>query len=106
LAYRVELTARATRDLQRIYKAINVENSLHADAWFNGLETAILSLGEHPARGAATREDRRLRQILYGDRPNSYRIIYFIHEKTLTVRIRHIRHGARGPFKRPSARRE
>ena len=43
MAYRVDLTERAARDITRIYRTINAENSVQARAWFNGLERVILS---------------------------------------------------------------
>jgi plasmid stabilization system protein ParE len=48
MTYRVELTARASRNLRRIFRLINAESSPQASVWFNGLETAILSLDQHP----------------------------------------------------------
>ena len=98
MAYRVELTARAGRDLRRIYKEIKAEDSGQALAWFNGIEAVILSLDEHPGRGAMIPEDRDLRQVLYGERPHIYRIIYAIDELGQIVRVLHIRHGARQSF--------
>jgi plasmid stabilization system protein ParE len=97
---------RASVDLRRIYRTIGVEHSQQADAWFNGLETAILNLDEMPFRGGKTREDGSLRQILYGERPNRYRIIYFIDEENRLVSVLHIRHGARRPFGRIGYRRK
>jgi plasmid stabilization system protein ParE len=49
MTYRVDLTARAIRNLRRIYRDINATNSGQARTWFNGLEAAVLSLDEHPA---------------------------------------------------------
>ena len=50
MTYRVELTARAGRNLKRIFRHINAESSPQASVWFNELEAAILSLDEHPER--------------------------------------------------------
>ena len=90
--------ARAGRDLRRIYRDINAEDAGQARAWFNGLEAVILSLDEHPGRGAMIPEDRDLRQVLYGERPHIYRIIYAIDEPGRIVRVLDIRHGARQSF--------
>jgi plasmid stabilization system protein ParE len=54
MTYRVELTARAGRNLKRIFRHINAESSPLASVWFNELEAAILSLDEHPERSPAT----------------------------------------------------
>jgi toxin ParE1/3/4 len=98
MAYRVDLTERAARDLRRIYLTIHAENAGQARSWFNGLEKAILSLDEHPARGASTPEDGNLHHLLYGRRRHRYRIIYAIDEPNRTVTVLHIRHGARDAF--------
>jgi toxin ParE1/3/4 len=98
MAYRVELTARAIRDLRHIFLRINADHSPQAAAWFNELETAIFSLDEHPERGPTTPEKKTLRHLLFGKKPNVYRIIYAVHERTLAVRILHIRRGARAAF--------
>jgi plasmid stabilization system protein ParE len=98
MAYRVELTARALRDLRHVFVRINAEHSPQAAAWFGELETVILSLNEHPERGPATPEKRTLRHLLFGKKPHVYRIIYAVHEPARIVRILHVRHGARAPF--------
>jgi plasmid stabilization system protein ParE len=98
MAYRVDLTARAARDLRRIYQTINAEDAPHSRAWFSGLEAAILRLDEHPARGAATPEDHSLRHLLYGRRRHVYRIICTIDDDNQAVTVLHIRHGARDAF--------
>src|SRR5579862_9439176 len=54
MTYCVELTARATRTLKRIFRYINAESSPPAFAWFNELEAAILSLDQHPETRVAT----------------------------------------------------
>jgi toxin ParE1/3/4 len=74
MAYRVDLTERAVRNLRRIYLTINAEDAEQAQAWFNGLEKAVLSLDEHPTRGAPTPEDGNLRHLLYRRRRHRYRI--------------------------------
>jgi toxin ParE1/3/4 len=88
MTYRVELTARASRNLKRI----------QAFVWFNELEAAILSLDQHPERSPATPENRTLRHLLFGKTPNVYRIIFAIDARARVVRVLHIRHGARQPL--------
>lgn len=95
MTYRVELAERAVRDLRRLYQTINADASALAETWFNALEEVILSLDKHPARGAAVPEDRRLRQLLHGRKPNVYRVIYDIDEQNQVVTVLHIRHGRR-----------
>ncbi len=95
MAYRVEVTARAGRDLRRIYRDIHAVYSKEADDWFNGLESLVLSLDEFPGRGAVVPEDPNLRQVLYGNKQVVYRVLYSVDEPAQVVRIIHIRHGAR-----------
>src|SRR5439155_12398011 len=70
MAYGLELTRRASRDVRQIYRRIHAEDSVQASIWFNGLEAMVYSLGEHPERGAITPENRKLRQLLYGNKPH------------------------------------
>jgi plasmid stabilization system protein ParE len=104
MAYRVELTDRAHRDLRSIYRRIHADDSRSAFAWFNGLETLVYSLDEFPNRGAVTPEDENLRHLLYGNKPHVYRIVYRVYERAKKVRVLHIRHGARKAFQWREAR--
>ena len=95
MAYRVDLTVRAARNLRHIYRSIHAQHIGEARDWFNRLEQAILSLDEHPARGVAVPENHHLRQLLYGNKPHIYRVIYAVDERRSVVTVLHIRHGAR-----------
>jgi plasmid stabilization system protein ParE len=99
MEYLVRLTDRALRDMQAIYDRIQAQSSAHAHAWFNGLADAIDSLARHPERSAPTPESKKLRHLLYGPKPDTYRIIYAVDKRSHTVDILHIRHGRRLPFK-------
>lgn len=99
MQYRVEMAERAERDLEEIYSYINADDSDAAADWFNGLEAEILSLAASPKRGTKTRENSTFRQVLYGSKPNVYRIIYAFAELAGVVTVAHIRHGARRPFR-------
>ncbi len=94
MTYRVELTLRAQRDLAGIYAYIRADSSGQAALWFNGLERIILSLAEHPERGSPVPDNRRLRQLLYGNKPHLYRILYAVRRSSGIVYVVHIRHGA------------
>ena len=95
MAYLVNLTARAQRDLAYLYRQINVENSIAALKWYRGLKEAILSLEEQPNRCPATPESDTFRHLLYGNKPHIYRVIYRVVEKHKLVEVIYIRHGAR-----------
>jgi toxin ParE1/3/4 len=98
MAYRVELTGRAKRDLSDLYSHINAGESAAAARWFNGLEEVVYGLEALPRRcplaPEATRARPQLRQLLYGKKPHVYRAIYEIVERRKTVYILTIRHGA------------
>jgi plasmid stabilization system protein ParE len=48
MAYLVNLTARAERDLAHLYREIKAEHSDAALKWYLGFKEAIFSLEEHP----------------------------------------------------------
>lgn len=100
MPYLVNLTARAERDLEYLYTAINAEQSDAALEWYRGMKEAILSLKASPNRCPVTPENPRLRHLLYGRKPHVYRVIYCVGEKRKRVDILHIRHGARRRFTR------
>jgi hypothetical protein len=82
MAYGVEITGRAERDLADIYRRIEAENSPLAAKWFNGMVRAMSSLDRYPKRASITPENRALRHLLYGKKPYVYRIIFKIDEET------------------------
>jgi plasmid stabilization system protein ParE len=98
MAYLVRLTDRALRDLETLYERIQAESSEQANSWFNGLVEAIYSLEQQPERATRTTENRVLRQLLYGGKRNTYRIIFKVRPRARVVDILHVRHGSRAPF--------
>jgi len=95
MAYLVNVTARAERDLDILYARINAESSEAALKWYRGLKNDILSLEKHPNRCPVIRAKDKLRHLLYGRKPHIYRVIYRVLEKQKQVEVLHIRHGAR-----------
>jgi toxin ParE1/3/4 len=109
VAYLVKIMPRAERDLEGLYAALDAGQSDAAFRWFRALERAVFTLEEAPARCPTTPESRKLRHLLYGDKPHVYRVIYRIFERRKEVEILHIRHGAMDQFRledlnRPEAR--
>jgi plasmid stabilization system protein ParE len=98
MRYLVELTERAARDLGRLYRRIDAENSRRARDWFSELEALVFSLDQNPGRGAACPEDGALRQLRFGKRRDVYRIIYSIDEERGIVTVLHIRRCAQAAF--------
>jgi len=101
MAYLVNLTARAERDLAQLYGEINAAHSDAALKWYRGLKEAILGLEEQPKRCPVTPESDKLRHLLYGNKPHIYRTIYRVLEKQKQVEVLHIHHGARRRFRGP-----
>jgi toxin ParE1/3/4 len=85
-------------DLESIYAEIDADNSPAALRWYGELEELTFSLDRLPDRGTRNEEDRKLRQLLYDNKPHIYRIIYSIHRPAKQVIVVHIRHGARDSF--------
>ena len=98
MAYLVKLARRAERDLEELYDTVAADSSAAALKWYVGLKRAVLALEEFPLRCPPTPEDKRLRHLLYGRKPHVYRVIYQVVQKSKTVHVLHIRHGARDEF--------
>ena len=99
MAYLVNLTVRAERDLAILYGHINAEDSDAALKWYRGFKAAILSLEGQPTRCPVTPESDKFRHLLYGNKPHIYRAIFRVLEKQKQVEVLHVRHGARRRFK-------
>ena len=99
MAYLVNLSTSAQRDLAQIYRRINADDSDAALKWYRGFKQAILTLEEQPNRCPVTPENDKLRHLLYGNKPHIYRAIYRVVEKQKLVEVLHIWHGARAGFK-------
>jgi toxin ParE1/3/4 len=99
MPYRVEFAARAARDLEILYVEKNAAESPAAARWYNGLEEAVYALATRPSRCPVAPEarklKRKLRHVLYGNKPHVYRVIYEIEEQRQTVWALTVRHGAR-----------
>jgi toxin ParE1/3/4 len=98
MAYVVNITARAERDLAHLYEDINATDSAAARKWYLGLTSKILSLERKPNRCPVTPENPHLRHLLFGRKPHVYRVIYRVIETPKRVEVLHIRHGARRSF--------
>src|SRR5437773_1214673 len=57
-AYAVELTRRAARDLDYLYRRINAAESMAAARWYNGLEKALYSLERFPPLSCRARKQK------------------------------------------------
>jgi toxin ParE1/3/4 len=98
MGYHVDITRRAERDFRSLFEEIRAAESSSALKWYRGFKAAVLSLEEMPNRCPVTRESAQLRHLLYGRKPNVYRVIYRVLERQKRVEVLHIRHGAREDF--------
>ncbi len=98
MAFHVEFSRRALRDLAALYGDINAEQSPAAARWFNGLEDLILQLETAPRMGFVPHEDPTVRQLIYGKKPHFYRVLYEVEDREQLVRILKVRHGKRLPL--------
>jgi plasmid stabilization system protein ParE len=93
VTYRVIIQPPAGEDLDAACRWIARHSSGRAEAWLRGAFEAIDSLSVFPRRCPLAPEDsafeEEIRQLLYGD----FRILFTLNADT--VRILHIRHGAR-----------
>ena len=94
MKYLVRLTSRALRDMEAIYNYVEGDASRHAFAWFS-LAKTIYTLERFPDRGSVISENKKLRHLLFGKKPHTYRIIYAIDKRIHVVNVLHIRHGVR-----------
>jgi plasmid stabilization system protein ParE len=98
MAYLVNITVRAERDLARLYQDIHASDSAAARRWYFALTGKILSLEKKPNRCPMTPENPQLRHLLLGRKPHVYRVIYRVLETPKRVDVLHVRHGARRSF--------
>jgi len=97
MAFRVEMSPEALAEIEQAFLWLHDEAPNAARRWYNGLIDALHSLADQPRRCPLAPEDNafddEIRQLLYGRRHNRFRILFTVHGKT--VRILHVRHGAR-----------
>ena len=102
MAYRVELTDQAQRDLENLHKRLPADDSNAVVSWLDQLEDAIFSLERFPLRCPLAPEKRLsrrgIRHLLFGAKRDVYRVLYDIDEKHRIVRIRTVRHGSMDEF--------
>ena len=97
MSSRVRFTDSASKDAENAYLWIRKRSPSAAVRWFNGLADLVESLETFPKRSSVAPESEEspeeIRQILYGKRPHSYRVLFIIRKQTIYVI--HVRHGAR-----------
>jgi plasmid stabilization system protein ParE len=103
MVYRVEVARNAEAELEELYLWVVARAPQQGAKWFNGVERAVLSLGQHPKRCPVAPEsidpDNPIRVLSYGRKPHVYRIFFTVDDQRNVVRVVHVRRGARrGPI--------
>jgi plasmid stabilization system protein ParE len=97
VSYRVVLQQRALDDLEEAYLWAAEQAPHTAGRWLNRFQATIESLSEHPQRCSRAKEDAtvdlELRELLFGQRPNLFRVIFALDGST--VRVLRIRRAQR-----------
>ena len=93
MAFRVELSNEALTDAEGLYEWLTEAAPVRGPLWFSRLMAAIQSLQTFPQRCAYATENERfpfeVRQLLFGRKPNVYRVLFTIEGNTVFVlRIR------------------
>ena len=100
MTYLVELAASALRDLEILYIEKRAAESHAAARWYSGLEQVVYGLASHPHHCPTAPESRKLgrklRHLLYGDRPHVYRVIHEVDERRQALSVLTIRHARGG----------
>lgn len=90
--YKIEIAAKAKRDLREIHSYIKntLKEPVVADTLLDKIEAEILTLRKMPLRHAAERDEqlkqRNLRKLIV----DNYLVFYLVHEKSETVFIARI----------------
>ena len=102
MIYRVVIQPPAKLDIDAAFTYLALRSMPAAEKWLDGLEDAIRSLGRFPQRCGLAPESaefpEEIRQLLYGRRGGTYRVLFVIRRRT--VRVLHVRHGAMRPMRR------
>ena len=101
MKYRVIFTPKARAEALEAFRWIAQRSPEAAAHWYSGLEKAVANWGKCPNfirfnEDESERFGATLRQMLYGRRQNTYRLLFSIVDDT--VFLHHVRHGSRGPI--------
>ena len=101
MIFRVELSNEAESEADAILEWLVSHHAGDAGVrWFGALEDAIASLSIFPERCPPALEDKNftfeVRQLLYGQKPHVYRILFTIDNGL--VYVLHLRHARRSPL--------
>ncbi len=96
MKFRVNVTESAQKQIEQAYLRYKNDFSSLADPWLEGLFKVLDTLKQFPNRCPLAPEndelEEKVRQLLYGKRKNTYRILFTVRGKT--VEVLHVRHHA------------
>ncbi len=103
MTYRVIFSVLARADARRNARWFNDQRSrAAADRWYAGLVKSLKTLERFPESHPTAEEDAErfglpIREMLYGRRPNVFRILFTVDTEAGTVTVISLRHASRGP---------
>jgi hypothetical protein len=86
MAYVVNTTLHAERDLASLYQQVNDEYSDTAMEWYLGIKAAILSLEQRPNRCPINAKEGQAEASALRPQPHVYRVIYRVLGKRSRLR--------------------
>lgn len=100
MLYQVAITRRAQNDITALTKTVLKEAPTRGVRWLNGLQNSIDSLEEMPERcGEAPESPGKrgdiIRELLYGTKPNTRRILFTVDLNSRIVFVLAVRHSRR-----------
>lgn len=100
--YKIIVFPQAENDLAKAFSYLDEHSPNAASRWYRHLTDAINTLTELPERCAHAPETEKLgveiRQLLYGQHPSVYRIVFRIVNENQEVHILTVSHSARKPL--------
>jgi plasmid stabilization system protein ParE len=106
MTYQVDITSRARKDIVTLTKKLMREAPpTRAAEWLRGLQDAIQSLERMPDRCGESPESpgkrgEVIRELLYGTRSHTRRILFTVDEPNALVKVLTVRHSRRQNAKR------
>ena len=98
MVFSVRLLPEAAEDAEKLYWRAVEAAPVRGQEWYNGLIAALYSLGSNPRRCPIVSDpvlrEHQVRHLLYGKKPDVYRILFHVLEEHQVVEVLHIRHGA------------
>ena len=93
MAFLIEFSSRARRDVDEIAAHIATDSPVHSARWRQRLQKKLLALRTMPTACGLAPEDevsgREIRQLLFG----RYRVLFTVHKTKVFILT--VRHGAR-----------